>query len=184
MALSSKNRQLVTVIAILGVVFGGFIAYYYFYFAKDRIKTDNEKAAAAQKKIDTFKSEKANLTRLINDKELQNKIRQQAEAAVRRLPKSSEDREFLQILRDTSRRTGITTSRLAPGTPVARTLYTEVPYQVTGAARYHEFGQFLNLIECNPDRLMRVSRFKLSNNTRRPSIHPMEVGVTTYTFGK
>jgi Tfp pilus assembly protein PilO len=82
----------------------------------------------------------------------------------------------------TLRVTGIIQETVKPENVRDRAQYTEIPYTVEAHGRYHELGQFLTLIEQNPQRFMRVKSFKLGTNLLRPSIHPIKMEITTFMF--
>ena len=61
-------------------------------------------------------------------------------------------------------------------------LYTEIPYVILAHGRYHAVGQFLTLVEQNPQRFMRVKYLKIKNDLLRPSIHTIQMVVETFMF--
>jgi Tfp pilus assembly protein PilO len=71
-----------------------------------------------------------------------------------------------------------------PVSPQNRVQYTEIPYTIEAHGRYHEIGQFLTLIEQNPQRFMRLRNFTAENNLERPSIHPVQMEISTFMFNQ
>lgn len=182
--MTEKNRQATLIICVFGLLAMAAAAYYYFMMAKENItRMDAEAKKIAEENI---KSEReiTQLKALVNDKARWEALKAKVEHAKRRLPQNPDDTAFFEILQETVRRTNISASRLQVKPVVPRPTYLEVPYEIGGAARYHDFGQFLNVVECHPDRLMRVSKFSLRNNDKRPSVHPMNITITTFTFNQ
>lgn len=136
----------------------------------------------ANKQIKDYTAEIAKMDKFLNDETERQKLDEVVSNAKRRLPTNPEAIEFIDIIREGARRTGISFSSITPISIRDRGSYREIPYQVKGTSRYHEFGQFLNLIECHPDRFMRVNSFTIENNTSRPSIHPVTVEISTFMF--
>jgi len=187
MALSEKNRQVLTMVSLLGVLLVAASVYYYFTMAKPEIAAAKKATDSANTKIADAKREIARITELKNDTAKREELERFVARAKLRLPTSAQEAQeqgFYDIIEESLRRTGASFSRLAAKPPIPRQLYFEVPYDLKGAARYHEFGQLLNVIECNPQRLMRVSTFALKNDPKRPSIHPMDLTVKTFTFNE
>lgn len=180
--MSEKNRQLALVFGILGVLGIGFMIYFHFQFLMPDIRRWNAETEKFRGETTKANQEITKFKALIADTSERERMRGIVEAAKLRLPSDPEELGFFELLRDSLRRTGVTTSLVSPQRLVSRELYEEIPYLVRGAARYHELGQFLNVIECNPKRLMRVQRFRVTNNDKRPSIHPVEVGIATFRF--
>jgi Tfp pilus assembly protein PilO len=100
----------------------------------------------------------------------------------KKLPNSVDAPGFFQAMVKILAITRIEMTDLTPETPSQRTVYTEIPYKITGRGRYHDFGQFLNLIEENPERFMRVKTLTVENQDDRPSIHNISVRIGTFMF--
>jgi Tfp pilus assembly protein PilO len=187
MAFSERNRQILTMVSLLGVLLTAGGIYYYIVVAKPQITATNKATEAAKVKVAEAKREITRITELKNDTAKREELERFVARAKLRLPTSAQEateQGFYDIIEESLRRTGASFSRLAAKPPIPRQLYFEVPYDLKGAARYHEFGQLLNVIECNPQRLMRVSTFALKNDPKRPSIHPMDLTVKTFTFNE
>jgi Tfp pilus assembly protein PilO len=182
MALSDKNKQLLLVIGILG----GAVLVILVYFGMMNIRPKTKELLAETEKFQTeLKKNKEDLERfkrVIADVESRNKVIAAFQRVESRLPTRQDPIEVFQILRQYFDGTDVQFTYLEPGRQTNRGRYFEYPFVVRGRARYHEFGQLVNLIECNPNRLMHVNSFKLTNDARRPSIHPMEVGISTFTI--
>ncbi len=179
---TEKQKQALTVGLIFAVLLGVVVGYYYFMVASKAVASSKKKQATLTAEIDKNQKELDNINDFLADTAEQERLRVKVESAKRRLPNDPEAIEFLSILQDSLKKTGVSFTRVAPLSPINRYMYRELPYEIKGAARYHEFGQFLNLIECHPDRFMRVTRFTIQKNDKRPSIHPIEVGISTFMF--
>ena len=181
MVLTEKNKQALLVGLIMAVFLGFLVGYYYWLSMPviDKAKTEGKTLTA---EIAKNQAEIKNIRAYIENTDEREQMMEVVRRAKERLPEDRRAIEFLGLLRDSLTKTGVVQTRVAPEAPKRRTLYEEIPYSVRGSARYHEFGQFLNLIECNPERFMRVNGFSLSNDLNRPSVHPMDVGISTFMF--
>jgi Tfp pilus assembly protein PilO len=101
-----------------------------------------------------------------------------------KLPSTVAPEEFFKAFEKILKTTRLSYSELKPLPLLERAIYTEIPYQLVGNGRYHDFGQFLNLVEENPDRLMRIKTFVIENDDSRPSLHPIKVQLATFKFNK
>lgn len=180
--MTERNKQILIAGLIFAFLLMGVVIYYYFMAVSPAIKRNSAQVVDLDKKIAEANKELSEIEALIADTETLAQLQEQVERAKRLLPENEEALEFLGILRESLRRTGVSQSNIRKLKAADRTLYREIPYLVSGEARYHEFGQFVNLIECNPERFMRVNTFTLRNNDSRPSIHPMEIGISTFMF--
>jgi Tfp pilus assembly protein PilO len=97
-----------------------------------------------------------------------------------RLPSTREAREFYGELQQIVGTTQFDWNEFHPQRERTHQLYTEIPYRIAARSNYHEFGQFLNLIEENPSRFMRISRIDITNDRDRPVNHPVDVEITTF----
>jgi Tfp pilus assembly protein PilO len=180
--MTEKNKQ----ILVIGLVFAGVLAflvgYLYFINIAPAIKANAERRTKLEAQITKHDAEISRIERFLADEEERERMMVLVENAKRRLPSTPESLEFLSLLQGALRTTGVAQSRVAPERAISNEMYEELPYTVRGSARYHEFGQFVNLIECHPDRFMRIKTFTLTNNDKRPSIHPLEVGIATFMF--
>ena len=111
-------------------------------------------------------------------------LRQMIQKVIQRLPSRPDAPGFLVALVSILRQTGIIQRSVTPEETVNRTQYTEIPYEIDAFGRYHELGQFLTLVEQNPARFMRVKAMRVSNNLARPSIHPIELQISTFMFNQ
>jgi len=109
-------------------------------------------------------------------------IIQDLDQKVQRLPRSADTSKFLEILRECVRRTNLSDIKIGRLKSVPMGAYQEIPYMVTCRARYHDLGQFLTLVEQNPQQIMRVKTLTVSNDKNRPSRHTVVVQVATFVF--
>lgn len=184
MKLTETEKQTLIVGSILGGAVLIIIVYVGLMFVNPSIDEANEE-------IDSLKTEIAKNEKKLNEykaylenDESRRKVEEAFGRIRRRLPEVSDPIEVIDILRDYIEGTDVTFTFLDSQRTNRRPRYIEYPFTIRGAARYHQFGQLLNLVECNPDRLMRVTEFRLRNNEVRPSFHPMELSIETYTFSE
>ncbi|NUP88848.1 MAG: type 4a pilus biogenesis protein PilO [Candidatus Sumerlaeia bacterium] len=100
--------------------------------------------------------------------------------ASRRLPNSAEEGQFYRALTEIIGNTQFKWSDVHPAALRPHQLFTEMPYSVAATAGFHEFGQFMNLIEENPERFMRVSHINIHNDREHPTNHPVNFEITTF----
>lgn len=184
MALSDKNKQTLLVGGILGGAILIIIAYFALLYVRPGVKESNETVERLEQQIKRQSARLQDLEAQMANTEKQRQLQQQFRQIERRLPSDQDPIEIFDLLRGYFEGSDVAFTYIEPGQRVDRGRFSEFPFIIRGSARYHEFGQLVNLIECNPDRLMHVSTFKLTNNPRRPSIHPMEVGIATFTFNE
>ena len=180
--LTEKNKQALIVGCILGSAILIIVVYFGFMFVEPNVKVLNDQSD----KLDTeYTANQKTLTeykQYLADTKLRDQVEDAFSRVSSRLPAMQDPVEVFDLLRDYIEGSDVTFTVLEPKPALNRERFTEYPFTLKGTARYHEFGQLVNLIECNPDRLMRVTDFSLANNDKRPSIHPMQINLTTYTF--
>lgn len=184
MALSEKNKQGL----LVGGIFGGalliIIVYFGFMMIRPKVAGWDKQSEELTSKADTTEKKIKEYRDLLADTRTRIQIEDQFTRIARRLPSNQDPIEIFEILRSYFEGSAVVFNYLEPGVAKNRGAFTEYPFTIRGSARYHEFGQLVNLIECNPERLMHVTNLRLTNNERRPSIHPMEVGIATFTFNE
>jgi Tfp pilus assembly protein PilO len=140
--------------------------------------------ATYTKELKEYNTQLTQINDLMKQKDEVDKQAETIKKITRRLPSSPDAPGFLNALLMTLGTTGIIQENVKPGQTTDRTLYTEIPYSVVAHGHYHAFGQFLTLIEQNPDRFMRVKKLKIENNLDRPSVHPIEMEIATFMFNQ
>ncbi len=180
--MNEKQKQALTVGLIFAVLLGFIIGYWYMMSVRETIERSIKKQEELAAEIKSNEARLKEIRDFMENKDELEEMLARVEKAKRRLPDDPEAIEFLAILTDSLNKTGVSVSEVSPRDPINRTMYVEIPYFIKGSARYHEFGQLLNLIECHPDRFMRVSTFKMFKNDQRPSIHPVEAQIATFMF--
>ncbi len=182
--LTAQERDGVKAAAILMVIlYAGLIYYNYQILGPEMVK--NEKLiAASEEQIKEREQTLSDMNAMAaNMEEVRRKQALLAEV-VKRLPKSADPQGFYQALEPVLEATQFEYTELQPQVAASRATYTEIPYRIIGKSRYHDFGQFLNMIEENRDRLMRVKGFAVRNQPDRPSIHPLNVDVASFMFNQ
>lgn len=183
MQLTDQNKTALTIGLILAAIAAIVVLYFDFATVRPALTNNARTRTTAQNQIKEREARLAEINKFIADADARQRLIAQVEAAQRRLPSDQQAEEFLDILRLAMRDTGVAFSRISPPTsPIQRSNYEELNFTIQGSARYHEFGQFVNIIECHPDRFMRVSGFSIGQNARRPSIHPVNLNVSTFLF--
>jgi len=184
MALTEREKNVLSVGLILAGLCIAVFIYVHWALFSPQIRRNEATIKKTEETTRALEKELAGMKAFLQNRKEVEAMRNQLAVAARKLPSEPESLEFLKELRASLERTGMKQTRVAPKPFVPRALYTEIPYEVQGSARYHEFGQFLNLIECNPRRFMRVNSFDIKNSGTRPTIHPVTVGISTFMFNK
>ncbi len=183
-ALTEQNKQAL----LLGGILGGAVFIIILYLAWWQVLPSTRKYSSDASRMETQIAEDekkiARFTAFLKNDEGRRQLQEAFEVVQSRLPTNQDPIEIYDLLRGYFEGTEVQFSFLEPKPEANRGRFREYPFTFKGTARYHEFGQLINLIECNPDRLMRVTDFKLINNAKRPSIHPMEVNFSTFTFNE
>lgn len=184
MTFDEQAKKRLTLGLFCAVVIFAALAYWHYSFLKPVYKKYDSQTKALTGEISKLKGDLEEISKAEKARgEVENMRKIVAEAA-KRLPSTPDAAGFYQELIRILRITGVLTTRVDPGGNRVQTLYTEIPYGIQCQCRYHEFGQFLNLIEENQTRFMRVNSFVLNNNDNRPSIHPISVNISTFMFNK
>jgi Tfp pilus assembly protein PilO len=184
MNLTDKQKKGLIVTLFIGAVGLIVIAYFHFMIGRGMINNYTRQSEDARKEIAELGDQLQSIKDLMGQKD---EIESQAamiRKVTRRLPGSPDAPGFLGALVTSLGTTGIFQEEVRPDRNISRALYTEIPYRVKAHGYYHAFGQFLTLIEQNPDRFMRIKSLKLSNNPDRPSVHPIDMEIVTFMFNR
>jgi Tfp pilus assembly protein PilO len=185
MTLTAEQKKTLFMLVILGVLgLGGGLWYWFMFGASgvaqaEKQTTDNlaeKKTFDVQlQKFEAFKKE-------VTDPGKYDALKERLNVMQARLPRTEEAFGFFDALDDILRKTNVSNLRLEKEKTNPEIRYTEIPYSVRSVGRYHEFGQFLDLVENSEKRFMRVKTIKLTNDSKRPTMHPIEVEIATYSF--
>jgi Tfp pilus assembly protein PilO len=182
--LTDKQKLAVQMIVFMGAVVAIMLGFVYFMLGREQIKDYAVQAEALSAKLEAKKKDLATINTQVN---MGPELERQAELIrqfTRRLPSSPDAPGFLNSLVAILATTGIVQEEVKPAETVARPSYTEIPYKITAYGHYHALGQFLTLIEQNKDRFMRVRLLKIGINPKRPSMHPIDMEITTFMFNQ
>ncbi|HOE96372.1 MAG TPA: type 4a pilus biogenesis protein PilO [Candidatus Sumerlaeota bacterium] len=175
-----KTALLVTVfVGLVGLIL---IAYFHFMIGRGMINKYERRTRDMVEETKELEVQLAEIRSLLSQKDELEKQAEMIEKVTRRLPDSPDAPGFLNALVMILGTTGIIQEEVKPDKNTARALYTEIPYSVKAHGHYHAFGQFLTLVEQNPDRFMRLKKLTIGNNAERPSVHPIEMEITTFMF--
>jgi Tfp pilus assembly protein PilO len=180
--LTPKERDLLKAGLILGIILIVGVAYYGYSFVKPQIQRDKEQITKLNGQIKKMKDRLHEMDVMAQN--LQALMEKQAylDKITAKLPNSIDAPGFMRALVDILQVTRVEYTALQQDKQAVRSVYTEIPYSITCRTRYHDFGQFLNLVEENPNRFMRVKEFTIENQAQRPSIHPVTVRIATFMF--
>lgn len=180
--LTLQQKDAIKAGGILAVFLMALVGGYYFYFAKSEMEAAQLRMTALKKEISDASRRIAEMNEAAQNIEaLKEKQKLLAEVAAK-LPSTIAPEEFYRALDEILSVTRVSYSELTQLPLLSRPVYTEIPYKINGRGRYHDFGQFLNLVEENPIRLMRVKTFTIENDDNRPSVHPLTVNIATFKF--
>ncbi len=180
MVLTQDQKKALTVESVIGVVCILLIVYMWFMIGKPKVEANALTMKTVKDNIATKKGElaKVNQFEAQSNKDWE-KIQLELEKIASRLPSTIAAPQFYNDLRKSLMITGIDTTQLSGDDVKAYREYSEIPYSVEAKGRYHDFGQFINLVEEN-QRFMRIKSFNIESNKDRPSLHPVNVGIATY----
>lgn len=184
MNFSEQQKSQLMLIAVFGVILLCIVGYYHFFVGRPKIQNLNRQASSVQSDIEQKTTELEEIRTLLAQRDRLEKRRRVINKVVRRLPSRPDAPGFLVALVSILRQTGIIQRYVTPEQTANRSQYTEIPYEVGAFGRYHELGQFLTLVEQNPQRFMRVKDLQISNNLNRPSIHPITLQISTFMFNR
>ncbi len=182
--MSEKNKRILQVGLAIGLV--GLIAavYTWYIWAKPEITKQKKEQESKSAQIATINRQ---LMQIQNQADLQKTIQQKKaflEQASRRLPATPNAEGFLASLSDMLQRSSVKVRSVNGEAIQPRSNYTEIPWRVSAMAQYVELGVFFNLVEENPQRLMRVKSFTISNDEELPGYHPVDIQIGTFMFNK
>lgn len=179
---SKRTVQFGIALALIGLI--GVV--YIWYIWGRGVEQDE---AAAQKALN---SEISDLNQQIEEARTRMpQIRQEIEEkqeflarASQRLPSTPDAEGFLESLSDMLEKSGANI-QFVHNEPIKEiSTYIEIPWKIQAMAQYVEFGVFLNLVEQNPERLMRVKMFDITNNPDLPGYHEVDVDIATFMFNQ
>ena len=184
MVLSANDKKALQIGIFLAVLLGGLCGYYYLFFVKKEMEANTKRAEKLDTDIKELRSEYSRMQGMLARKdEIEAQSRRILEVK-RRLPDTEDAPGFLSALVNILKITSVVNERVAPEKVLRRNLYTEIPYTIECSSRFHDFGEFLTLVEQNPERFMRVKSFTITNDEKRPSFHPIVVGLATFKFNR
>lgn len=184
MSLTDKQKTLLMLMVFGGIVGLIVVGYFHFMIGRGMVNKYARQAEEVRGEVADLEDQLDSIKALLSQKEEIQAQAEMIEKVTRRLPSSPDAPGFLGALVMSLATTGIIQEEVVPDSTATRALYTEIPYTVNAHGYYHAVGQFLTLIEQNPDRFMRIKKFKMSNNLERPSIHPIEMEIATFMFNQ
>lgn len=184
MNFTEQQKSQLLVIGFLAAVLLVVVVYFHFVIGRSQINQFKKQSTELRQDIADAEAELAEIRAILAQEDEMERQRAQIAKVVRRLPSNPDAPGFLMALVSVLRTTGIIQEMVKPERVASRSQYTEIPYSIEAFGRYHEFGQFLTLIEQNPDRFMRVKSFTLTNTENRPSMHPVDLEVATFMFNR
>jgi Tfp pilus assembly protein PilO len=184
MNFTEQQKSQMLIIGFLGLALIAVLAWYHLMFARPKIEELNQQTSTLERQVAQKEAELKEIQTLLAQRERLEERRRMIARVMRRLPSTPDAPGFLISLVEVLRQTGIIQRLVKPEATRNRVDYTEIPYSVSAFGRYHELGQFLTLVEQNPDRFMRVRQMTVTNTIARPSIHPIEIEITTFMFNR
>ncbi len=182
--LTAQQKDAIKAGFILAAVLFAGAAGYWYSFTKPEIEAAEKTLVSLDAEIKDLKSQVREMDLAAENVDKLKKKQQLLEEVAAKLPSDVAPEEFYDALADILKATRVSYSEMTQLPLLERSIYTEIPYQITGRGRYHDFGQFLNMVEENPNRLMRIKTFVIENDDSRPSVHPLKVQLATFKFNK
>lgn len=137
-----KNRNLAILIGCLALFIGIFGAYYKFMYDPLRasISQDKKTVDDLNTKLSAARARAGQLNKIQTEMaSLQVDVAQ----LEKQLPKNRELPSLLRVVTHRAESYGIFMSNLAPGKPISKGLYDEIPFKVTMTSSFHSLGHFL-----------------------------------------
>ena len=106
------------------------------------------------------------------------------ERASKRLPSTPDAEGFFENVSTMLTKSNSNVNLVMPVKIEERSSYAEIPWRIDAISQYVELGVFFNLVEQNPDRLMRVKKFEIQNDPVLPGYHNVQVTIGTFMFTK
>lgn len=182
--LNEQQKTGVIITVFVGVVCLILIGYFHLMIGREMISGYNKDLLNKTKELKDLGTQLAQINKTIAEKDEVEKQAETIRKVTRRLPSSPDAPGFLNALVAILGTTGIMQEEVKPDPTNSLSLYTEIPYTIKAQGHFHAFGQFLTLMEQNPDRFMRVKNLKITNTLERPSIHPVEMNIATFMFNQ
>jgi Tfp pilus assembly protein PilO len=180
MALSDQDRKTLQIgLFLAAVILAGAIYAKFMVFSTSKTRVENEIGAMNQQ-IREQTALRSDLIALRDRRAEIEALAQKILLASQRLPSTRNAEGFLAALVQILHTTGVYYRSVRPLAERPHQLFTEIPYKVDANSAFHEFGQFLNLIEENPSRFMRVSHIDITNSRDDPTNHPVNLEITTF----
>lgn len=184
MQFEDKHKQALLAGGILGIVVLALLIYFGMLYVEPQTKKFIKDAGVLKTQRIAEEKDLAQYSLYLKDEVTRKAVEDAYRKISSRLPNDQDPFAIFELLRRYFEGSDVQFTFLEPGREANRGRFREFPFLVRGSARYHEFGQLVNLVECNPDRLMHVASLKLENNNKRPSIHPMTIEIVTFTFNE
>ncbi len=184
MAFSETDKKILQIGIFIAVFAGVGLIWYMLTIQRPELERQAKEIKKMDEELKVLRNKYAEMKQMVDN---QDKVKRDLEIlkeAARRLPTSRDRFNFFVELSDILQLTGVRYSKIVPMKESVKAVYTEIPYTIVSLARYHEYGQFLNMIEQNPRRFMRVKEFTISNDEKRPSLHPVNLCLATFMFNK
>ncbi|HPB30888.1 MAG TPA: type 4a pilus biogenesis protein PilO [Candidatus Sumerlaeota bacterium] len=178
-----SKKTLIGGVVVACLIIGGFLYYNSMILGTFYVQSQKKKEELG-KEIKALNEELKQIREAEAQRDQIEQMRLVVAEAAKRLPDSPDAPGFYQELIRILRITGVFANRIDPREQRRQALYTEIPYELNAQCRYHEFGQFLNLIEENQSRFMRINALEVKNKDDRPSIHPVTIGISTFMFNR
>jgi type IV pilus assembly protein PilO len=184
MFLTEQQKTTLIITLFIGGVLLVLALYFHFMIGRGMISDYQRKTEDKRTELTELRKEMRQVNQLMKQESDLQAQAQLIEKVTKRLPSSPDAPGFLNALLSILGTTSIIQQEVKPDDVNAQTLYTEIPYEIKAFGNFHAFGQFLTLMEQNPDRFMRVKELTIENNPQRPSIHPIELKIATFMFNQ
>ena len=177
-----KNTATVCIVLLLILCVGVFYMNKYFWKVKVTSKTKELNKLLDENKKLQNEIREANL--IIAQEDQIPALKDKIEKIQKRLPDNPDARGFYLALVDILEATGVKYNVVLPSKRRVQTIYTEIPYDLELICGYHELGEFISLIEENPDRIMRLNTLSVEQLKGRPTTHKVNLQVSTFMLNK
>jgi Tfp pilus assembly protein PilO len=174
-AMSTQEKQAI----IIGVLIGLAVLVACYYLLYLPMLTQMNNANAENEKLD---KQRAGLQAYLDDRDARGAEADRIRKFEYLLPEEREVPQLFDYLRDIANDTGIEYIAIRSQEPQNRDLLKVFPFEIELKSGYHQLGEFLEKIEVNQKRFLRVDDIQLTSSEDNPTLHDASVVVTTFAY--
>jgi Tfp pilus assembly protein PilO len=173
--MSTQEKQAIVVGVLIGLAVL-VVCYYLFYIPMQR------QMGEAQRKNAELDKQRRDLQAYLDDRETRDAEAARIRKFEHMLPEEREVPQLFDYLRDIANDTGIEFIAIRSQESQNKNLLKVFPFEIDLKSSYHQLGEFLEKIEVNQKRFLRVDDIQLISSEENPTLHDASVVVTTFVY--